>query len=31
MIVNQTGVLDWLIATTPTGWATVAVSEIEKL
>lgn len=31
MILNQTRVLDWLTATTPTGWATAAVSEMEKL
>lgn len=30
-MVNQTGVFDWLTATTPTGWATAAVSATEKL
>lgn len=31
MILNHTGVVDWLTATTPTGCATAAVSAMEKL
>lgn len=31
IILNQTGVVDWVIATTPTGWAMAAVSGTEKL
>lgn len=30
-MLNQRGVFDWLTATTPTGWATAAVSATEKL